>query len=153
MLNNFLDNRCIELKSNYDSYEDLLINAGRELLKYGYVKESFLQNILDREKMYPTGFELGGKYNIAIPHTDMKNVLKPVIYIVVLDKPVIFKSAEDGKTDIETDIVFVISLNEKDRHIVILEELMKIFSKNDLIEKIKNVKHKDELIKLLYEEE
>jgi PTS system galactitol-specific IIA component len=153
MLNNFLDNRCIELKSTYDSYKDLLINVSKELLKYGYVKESFLENIMEREKQYPTGFELGGKYNIAIPHTDMENVLKPVIYIVVLEDSVIFKSAEDGKTDIEVDIVFVISLNEKDKHIVVLEELMKIFSKNDLIEKIKNSKDKDELIKLLYEEE
>ena len=153
MLNNFLDDRCIELKSNYNSYEELLTNVSRELLKYGYVKESFLENILGREKQYPTGFELGGKYNIAIPHTDMENVLKPVIYIVVLDKPVIFKSAEDGKTDIEVDIVFVISLNEKNKHIVVLEELMKIFSKNDLIEKIKNSTDNDKLISLLYEEE
>ena len=60
MLNNFLDNRCIELKSNYGSYEDLIANVSRELLKYDYVKESFLENILGREKQYPTGFELGG---------------------------------------------------------------------------------------------
>ena len=83
----------------------------------------------------------------------MENVLKPVIYIVVLDRPVMFKSAEDGKSDISVDIVFVISLNEKDKHIVVLEELMKIFSKNDLIEKIKNSEDKDELIRLIYEEE
>ena len=30
---------------------------------------------------------------------------------------------------------------------------MKIFSKNDLIEKIKNSEDKDELIRLIYEEE
>ena len=47
----------------------------------------------------------------------------------------------------------MISLNEKEKHIVVLEELMKIFSKNDLIEKIKNSEDKDELIRLIYEEE
>ena len=39
------------------------------LINLGYVKDSFLEGLVDREKNYPTGLKTS-VCGIAIPHTD-----------------------------------------------------------------------------------
>lgn len=69
--------------------EDVIKEISDKLLKMGFVKEKFLENVLAREKDYPTGIDLSvvdpELPNIAIPHTEAEfvNVRKSQVLICV----------------------------------------------------------------------
>lgn len=52
------------------------------LINLGYVKDSFLKGLVDREKNYPTGLKTS-VCGIAIPHTDSIHIFN-ILYIRVL---------------------------------------------------------------------
>ena len=64
-----------------DTYVDFFEKLSDILLKKGYVKESWLQAITDRERNFPTGlmFETIG---VAIPHVDPQHIVRPYIAII-----------------------------------------------------------------------
>ena len=71
------------------SAEEILQNIGKRLSKRGYVKESFGNALIEREKKYPTGLKTY-PYAVAIPHTDLGHVNIPCISFVRLKKGVDF---------------------------------------------------------------
>jgi PTS system galactitol-specific IIA component len=62
--------------------EEMLQIASKELYKKGYVKESFIKSVIDRERTNPTGLQVEDLINVAIPHTDIEHVIHPTIVIV-----------------------------------------------------------------------
>ena len=55
----------ISAKNSFEVIEQL----GRFLLKKGYIKESFINAVIEREKVFPTGIK-SNTLNVAIPHAD-----------------------------------------------------------------------------------
>jgi PTS system galactitol-specific IIA component len=51
-------------------------------MKRGYVKDTFVDGILHRERTNPTGLMVEDLINIAIPHTDVDRVIRPTIVVV-----------------------------------------------------------------------
>lgn len=75
-----------ELGSSDDVFELL----GRHLRAGGYVADTWLDAIRERERAYPTGLtcqELG----VAIPHADPCHIIKPYIAVVRPKTPVAFE--------------------------------------------------------------
>ena len=70
-LGNLLVDSAIILNLPAQNAADVVSNLGERLIEGGYVKDSFVQAALIREKSMPTGLPLNGKYNAAIPHTDI----------------------------------------------------------------------------------
>ncbi len=50
----------------YETAEELIRAAGEAAVSLGYAEEAFTQDVIDREKEYPTG--LNAVMPIAIPH-------------------------------------------------------------------------------------
>ena len=94
--------------------EDVIKEISDKLLKMGFVKEKFLENVLAREKDYPTGIDLSvvdpELPNIAIPHTEAEfvnydpegqsNILAQIMNFVTTTPPndlkTFFKSTDTG---------------------------------------------------------
>lgn len=78
---------------NYEAKnrEGLLRDLAGILIKKGYVKDSYGDEILTREKLFPTGLATQG-VKVAIPHTDAKYVNVPAILIAKLKHPIVFKA-------------------------------------------------------------
>ncbi len=72
-----LDRDAICLQMDAKDATDVIENLGIRLYIDGYVKDTFVDAALAREKKLPTGLPLGGEVNAAIPHTDVIHVLKP----------------------------------------------------------------------------
>ena len=68
--------------------EDTIRRLAGHLLQAGYVKDTYLDAVLQREKEYPTGLDLGD-YCIAMPHTFAAHVNEPALAIAKLASPVI----------------------------------------------------------------
>ena len=74
--------------------EEFFTKLGAHLREAGYVKDTWLDAILERERNYPTGLECASA-SIALPHVDPEHLLKPYIAIVKPRQPIEF----DGMAD------------------------------------------------------
>jgi PTS system galactitol-specific IIA component len=118
----------------------------------GYVKDTCLKAILEREKVFPTGLVLVGKYHVAIPHGDVEHVLKPVCAVGVLNKPVEFRYMGDPKQKVDVSVVFLIGVAKKEEVVKTICKMAELFQKEGAVESIVNAKSDREAAKILKSE-
>ncbi|MFO7151860.1 MAG: PTS sugar transporter subunit IIA [Bacillota bacterium] len=131
-----------------DNQEKVFKILFEKLFKNGYVKESFLQGIVNREKSFPTGLLLG-ENNVAIPHTDAEHVLKPSIAVATLAKPVMFKNMANPEEEIPVKIVFMLALNSPHSQVEMLQQLVSLFQNENILKQILDAKGGDEVIEVI----
>ncbi|MBA3925747.1 PTS sugar transporter subunit IIA [Listeria rustica] len=114
----------------------------------GYVKPSFCEAIIEREKVFPTGLEMNGIV-IAIPHTDTVHVRRPFVFVNQLRKPLEF--IQMGTTDkvIEVEMVFVLGICDPASQVPLLATIMERFTQEKFIEELRNKRNKEELAAFL----
>lgn len=118
------------------------------LLKKGYVKESFKDAIIEREANYPTGLPLE-KITIAIPHTDTEHIEKPFVYINRLKEEINFNQMGNEEEVIQVKDVWVLGIKDGSKQVDLLSFIMEIFNDKEFINEYRNVKDAGELIDLL----
>ena len=102
---------------------DVIRSIGQRLLQAGYVHPTFMDAALEREKNIPTGLPLSGKFNAAIPHTDIEHVIRPGIGMATLTKPVVFMNMVSPEEPVEAQLVFVLALEQPKAQIEMLQEI------------------------------
>ncbi|MGE8203743.1 PTS sugar transporter subunit IIA [Heyndrickxia sp. NPDC080065] len=143
-----LDENIVCLNVNAETKEEVITTLFNKLKENNYVKDSFIEAILEREKVYPTGLPLASM-GVAIPHTDPEHVLNPTIGVAVLNHPVKFHMMGSVETIIDADIVLVLAISEPSKQIVMLERLMGVFQNDKAMLSIKNASSKKAVIDIL----
>lgn len=128
--------------------DELLKNLASILKERGYVKESYIEGVLEREKVFPTGLNTNG-VKVALPHTDAKHVNKPAILVAKLKEPVTFKEMGMSGRDVEAELIFMMAVKNPDEQVKTLSNLMSILSKKDMLVSLYNCKTKSEIIDIL----
>ena len=113
----------------HENREQLFEFAYQQLLSEGYVKQSFLEALVTREKQFPTGIET--TINFAIPHAELENVNDSTFMVFTLDKPIGFNSMIQPEKQIGVSVVILLVLKEKKEHLSFLTKVMSIFQKSD----------------------
>lgn len=145
-----LDKDLILIKIKAESPEEVIKKLAELMLAKKYVKESYLNEVLKREKEFPTGLPTQ-EFGVAIPHTDSSHVNQSTIAIATLEKPVIFKMMGSPEKDVSVRLVMLIAIDNPNKQLKLLKNLMEIFQDNGLLEKIYNAEGRDEILKLLEE--
>ncbi len=115
--------------------EEALSKLSKNLYKCGYVKATYTDAILKREKKFPTGLPFKG-YGVALPHADCCHVNKPMIAIGILKTPIIFKNMGDATQDVLVKIIFMLAMNNSDNQLQLLSELIQNLQDADLMENL-----------------
>jgi galactitol PTS system EIIA component len=131
-----LDSDAVCLKMDAKDAADVIENLGIRLFIDGYVKDTFVDAALAREKKLPTGLPLGGEINAAIPHTDIIHVLKPGVALATLKRPVIFKNMIQPEEDVSVKLVFLLSLEHPHSQIEMLQEIASVLQKPETVDKL-----------------
>jgi len=113
-----------------------------------YVKPTYRQGLLDREANFPTGLELGVGYHIAIPHTDAQHVNKSAICLGHLINPVYFQRMDNPEDSVAVEVIFMIALQQQDKQVDILPQLLTLFSDQVFMKKLKEARTKRDIILL-----
>ena len=113
------------------------------------VKESFLQNVLNREKKFPTGLKIAG-FGIAIPHTDPEHVLSPGISVAVLKKPVAFKRMDDAEESVNVRLIFMMALQDGHNHLKMISHIIKMLQDQSVLEMLNHAQSEEEVINIIY---
>ncbi len=106
--------------------EELFRRLGAVLAEKGYVKETWLDAILEREKNYPTGLQCE-TIGVALPHVDPQYLLKPYIAIVKPAVPVEFDGmAGSGRVDAQLVINLGLVAHTEDQ-VGVLQAFLGVF--------------------------
>ena len=87
------------------SKEELINHMCEKMRQYGYVSETFEEEILEREQMSSTAFG-----NFAIPHAMRMHAIKTGMNVVILDESIDW----DGKL---VNLIMMLSFNKNERYI------------------------------------
>lgn len=120
-----------EEKNSTDIFKDI----SKQLFEKGLVKEAFFENIVQREKEYPTGMDLSvidkDLPNIAIPHTESGFVNTRRIVPIKLTNEVEFNNMINPTETIKVKFLFMILNNDPEGQANILSEIMGFISSSD----------------------
>ncbi len=127
---------------------DIISLLGNKMLEKGYVKDTYVDAVIERESILPTGLDIGDLC-VAIPHTQSEHVNSSVFAVGIPKKSVKFKSMIDPSKTIDAQIVFLLAINDPDGQVELLQNLMSVFQNKQLLESIKYAKNKEDISKLL----
>lgn len=148
-LNELLVKEAIILNLDVNSSSEVIEILGNRLKAAGYVHKTFVQGALDRESRLPTGLPLGGKYNAAIPHTEVQHVKKAGLALATLKNEVTFKNMVNPSEEVPVKIVFVMALSEPHQQVSMLQEIAGVLQNEDTLDKLISAKTSNEIIKAL----
>lgn len=143
------DKKICLLKRDVTSQEDALKLIADEFYKAGVVNDNFLEGILEREILYPTGLLLADGSGVAIPHTDGDKVKKSQIGFLSLTKPVKFYEMGQTKHEIEVDKIFMLALKEAHEQLETLQNLMDLFMNEELMKRLDSCTSEEQYIEII----
>jgi len=136
---------CSKLKAK--DKEDCLRKIGKILYDNGFVKDTYIDALLKREEIYPTGLNLKG-ISIAMPHTDRIHVNKAAIAIVILENTVEFKHMGCTGEDVNAEIIFMMAITDPNDQLENLKKVMLAFNDPSIVNEFKNAKTDEELYEI-----
>lgn len=125
--------------------EDAIKILGQLLYDQGYVKETFIDNVLEREKNFSTGLPLGG-VNVALPHTDAIHVIHQRIAVGVLEEPVNFRVMGNPDACIAVKLIFLLAIGNQDNQTPLLQRFAEILQDQTFIQQLVASRSERELI-------
>jgi PTS system galactitol-specific IIA component len=137
------DERQIELQENLvivpmqaRDAADAIGQLGARLQAGGYVRDSWIEAVIEREQAFATGLPTPG-IGVAIPHADVEHVLKQAIAVGVLERPVEFGEmggSPDSKVAVR--IVCALAVAHAEAVITVLQHLVSVFQQPDILTQI-----------------
>jgi galactitol PTS system EIIA component len=148
-LNELLDcSLCINGLEAKDA-EDALRQLSRQLNLKSFVNEEFEENIIIREREFPTGLPMDG-YKAALPHTYPRYVNKSVICIAALKKPVKFFVMGSPEETILVHVIIMLAIKDSTHQVDTLKQLINnVIQDSNLIDAIVNAQSGQEIYSLI----
>lgn len=144
-----LDKNVVQIGLDEKDRYSALNKISIMLLENGYVRDSYPENVIKREKVFPTGL-IAESYGIAIPHTDTEHVISPMVAVAILKNPIEFNMMGGDESDIvNVKVIFMLAMKDGRAQIELLQNIMSIIQDTELMKKIYQANKKDDLIDLL----
>ncbi|MDN6967384.1 PTS sugar transporter subunit IIA [Oenococcus sp. UCMA 17063] len=143
-LKNFLPEQAIKLDVEVDSWESSIYEAGNLLVKTKKATPSYIGAMIESVKTI--GPYIVVAPGIAMPHANSASgVLATGFSLITLHRPVNF----GNKKNDPVSIVICLCAKDNQKHIAALAELAKLFGTDEIVEKVKNAKTSNDILRLL----
>lgn len=138
-------------------YLDIPVSSREEALRYlagilvekGYVKVTFPESIIEREKSNPTGLPMS-RHKIAIPHTTSDQVLESALIFARLKNEIEFEEmGGDPGSTLSVRLVSMFALKEKKLIGDLLEALITAYQDEEMMDQIIRASQSDEVYDIL----
>ncbi len=114
----------------------------------GYVRETFAQAVLDREKVFPTGLPTQ-PVGIAIPHTDAEHVKLPALAVGVLPQPVQFEEMGSPGSIVDVSVIVVLAIPDPKAIMPVLRQLAGCFQNHGFLQGLQAARDPDTVLDLV----
>jgi PTS system galactitol-specific IIA component len=139
-----IEERNILVKASAASSADIIRQLGALLYNNGFVKDTYVQAVLDREQVYPTGLQTS-VLGFAIPHTDTEHVNKPALAVATLERPVIFRAMDDPGVEIPVNIVMMLAISDPESVVNVLRKVISILEDQPALLRLTHAASRDEI--------
>jgi len=137
----------IEASTDLEAIE----KAAKRLHELGLVKESFIEAIQEREKVFATGLPTEG-YGVAVPHTDVEHVEEQSIAIAVLKDTVPFKVMGGMDETVDVKIMFMLALKEPHSQLAMLQGVIGMVQKPEVLQTLSEESSTEKIYDLVMNE-
>lgn len=142
---NLVEKNCILLDQDVHSFKEVIQLIGAEFEKAEIVKPSYVEAVVAREKVFPTGLAADG-HNIAIPHTDPEHVLRPGMGVVVTKEPIEVSMMGSPDIKLQSKIFFPLAMEHPKKQLDILRQLMNVFKTKEDLDTISSATTPEEVL-------
>ena len=142
-----IERDLIFLDVDVNNKNELFGFMSRELLKKGYVCNTYEEKLMEREESYPTGLKLT-TMGVAIPHANTEYSKANKFIVLNLKKQIEFKNMED-ESNVNVCLVIGLVFNDKDKHMDNLMELSLLLQNEEKLKEIREAGTKDEIYETL----
>ena len=144
----YLSDAPMLINNDFSDRAELFAAVNQLVLEKEWVTDNFLEKILEREEVFPTGLDQG-TYGIAIPHTDPECVKKEFIAFVMPKEPVVFQRMDDASLAVPAHFVFILGLNQPHQQLAMLQNLMGLMQNTELLTQLSTLTDATEILALL----
>jgi len=130
-----------------ESAADAIAQLGTRLQAGGFVRDSWIQATIEREKTFATGLptlEVG----VAIPHADVEHVLRQAIAVGVLEKPVEFGEMGSPDSTVPVRIVCALAVAQSELLVTLLQRLVEMFQSPNVLGQIAGAQSPAEIVEI-----
>ena len=146
------DKKIAIFNGHAENCEDALRILSEKFVEAGVVEDNFLEGLLKREAVFPTGLLLDDRdFGVAIPHTDPEYVKSTQLGFMTLDEPVSFKFMADPETEVPVKIIFMMAIKEAHGQVEMLSKLMEIFADSSMVDRFRAVDNIDDFLAIVSE--
>lgn len=131
---------------------EILQTLSCALCSGGYVAEDYCQEVVERERRFPTGIAARGM-GVAIPHASSRYVYRDKTAIAVLKEPVTFARMDKEHAFAEVRIVFMLALTDVDRHLEYLERIVAFIQDQAVLEALRDAEDAAAVIEIIRKKE
>lgn len=119
------------------SKEEVIEELAHHLHCKGYVRQEYINSVLDRETNYPTGLPTN-TYGIAIPHADSINVIETSIAVAILNEDTLFSEmgGSEQSDNIPVRLVFLLAIKDPSKQLQLLQEIVELISNEHIVKNI-----------------
>lgn len=143
-----LDESLIKIDLEAQNSTDVFKALGGLLQEKGIAKDSYVDALIEREKDFPTGLDIGN-FGIAIPHTAAEHVNQAATAIATLKKPVDWVQLGTEDDHVDVNIVFMLAVKDPNAHLNFLQAIVQVFQDKDVMEKILAEKDASKIIEII----
>ncbi len=145
----YIKKNLILIKDKAKSNEEIIKKLGSLLYNQGFVKDTYIDAVLEREKVFPTGIETKVT-GIAIPHTDSIHVSRSAIAIATLHTPITFEAmGYPGKVVDNVEIVMLLALKDPKKVMDVIRLIMGIFTSESTLNSLLHASNTEQLEQIL----
>lgn len=127
-----------------ENAEEAIRKVGKLFYDAGFVKDTYIDAVVAREKTFATGLQLA-EIAVAMPHTDPQHVNKPGVCIAQLAKPVAFEHMGDPDTTVQAEMLFMMAIKDPDEQVELLQKVLGVFQQSEVVAAFRAAKSDDEL--------
>jgi len=138
-----ISEKLIKLGMTETSKEEAIRALAAGLYANDYVREGYVENVIKREEIYPTG--LPTSIPVALCHTEAQYVKQSAMAVGTLATPVAFLEMGTPERTVDAEIIFLLALNDPKQQVPWLKKMAAVFKDNALL---KSIRHADDPLKL-----
>ncbi len=138
-----LDADLVFLDMDASGAEGVIRALGTKLIEKGYVREGFIDAVIERERDFPTG--LPTAIPVALPHTDAIHCARCALAIAVLRHPVTFREMGDSTRELSVQIVMLLAIDDPKAQVPWLQSIVGLLQDGDCLRSIQTATDSREL--------
>lgn len=143
MGNVIISEDLMEINLEAPSKETAIKVLADKLKVLDYVNDDYYENVLRREKNFPTG--LPTVIPIALCHTEREFVKQSALAVGTLKHPIEFQEMGAPERIVKAEIIFLLALNDPKDQVPWLRKMMTVFKSKEVMDQIKFSKNNKEL--------